>query len=270
MNKIIRKKNENYTIVSNVCIRDNRLSLKAKGLMSLVMSLPNDWDFSIQGLSLIVKEGKSAIYTAINELKDFGYCQVVSNRDDKGKIIGNDYTFFEEPCADVPYTDVPYTENQDMDNPNMDNQDLENQPQINKDIKEIKNETIKEKEDTNVSLKKKTIEDAQNDFYNSLIPYVSVYGKEMVRAFYDYWTEPNKSKTKMRFQIEKTWDVSRRLARWEKNNNKQFNNNNYGRPKTNSDKFIDSVREANDFAAQLRANIGKQTDMGYGDSEEVW
>ena len=52
-----------------------------------------------------------------------------------------------------------------------------------------------------------------------------------------------------------------------RNNN---NNNNYGRPKTNSDKFIDSVREANDFAAQLRANIGKQTDMGYGDSEEVW
>ena len=48
------------------------------------------------------------------------------------------------------------------------------------------------------------------------------------------------------------------------------NNNNHGRPKTNSDKFIDSVREANDFAAQLRANIGKQTDMGYGDSEEVW
>lgn len=52
-----------------------------------------------------------------------------------------------------------------------------------------------------------------------------------------------------------------------RNNN---NNNNYGRPKTNSDRFIDSVREANDFAAQLRANIGKQTDMGYGDSEEVW
>ena len=109
--------------------------------MSLVMSLPDDWDFSIQGLSSIVKEGKSAIYTAINELKDFGYCQVVSNRDDKGKIIGNDYTFFEEPC-----TEKPYTENQDMDNPNMDNQDLENQPQINKDIKEIKTEKLKEKD----------------------------------------------------------------------------------------------------------------------------
>lgn len=161
MNKIIRKKNGNYTVVSNVCIRDNRLSLKAKGLMSLVMSLPNDWDFSIQGLSSIVKEGKSAIYTAINELKDFGYCQVVSNRDDKGKIIGNDYTFFEEPC-----TDIPYTENQDTDNQNMDNQDLENQPQINKDIREIKTKIIKE-EDTNVSPKKndyQVIVDCWNEY----------------------------------------------------------------------------------------------------------
>lgn len=155
MNKITRKKNENYTIVSNVCVRDNRLSLKAKGLMSLVMSLPDGWDFSIQGLSSIVKEGKSAIYAAINELKDFGYCRVISNRDDKGKIIGNDYTFFEEPCADIPYTENPYTENQDMDNPNMDNQDLENQPQINKDIKEIKTEIIKKKKILSYLLKKK-------------------------------------------------------------------------------------------------------------------
>lgn len=121
--------------------------------MSLVMSLPNDWDFSIQGLSSIVKEGKSAIYAAINELKEFGYCNVITSRDDKGKIIGNDYTFFEEPC-----TVIPFTEKQDMDNPNMDNQDLENQPQINKDIKETKKEIIKEKEDTKVSPKKKAQE----------------------------------------------------------------------------------------------------------------
>lgn len=173
MNKIIRKKNENYTIVSNVCVRDNRLSLKAKGLMSLVMSLPNDWDFSIQGLSSIVKEGKSSIYAAINELKEFGYCNVITSRDDKGKIIGNDYTFFEEPCADIPYTENPYTENQDMDNPNMDNQDLENQPQINKDIKEIKTEIIKEKENTNVFPKKKS-----SRFIKPTVEEVDAYVKE--------------------------------------------------------------------------------------------
>lgn len=168
MNKIIRKKNENYTIVSNVCVRDNRISLKAKGMMSLVMSLPDDWDFSIQGLSSIVKEGKSAIYAAINELKEFGYCNVITSRVDKGKIIGNDYTFFEEPC-----TDIPYTENQDADNPNMDNQDLENQPQINKDIKEIKTETIKEKENTNVFPKKKS-----SRFIKPTVEEVDAYVKE--------------------------------------------------------------------------------------------
>lgn len=136
--------------------------------MSLVMSLPDDWDFSIQGLSSIVKEGKSAIYAAINELKEFGYCNVITSRDDKGKIIGNDYTFFEEPC-----TDIPYTENQDADNPNMDNQDLENQPQINKDIKEIKTETIKEKENTNVFPKKKS-----SRFIKPTVEEVDAYVKE--------------------------------------------------------------------------------------------
>lgn len=51
-------------------------------------------------------------------------------------------------------------------------------------------------------------------FYESLIPYVSLYGKETIRAFYDYWSEPNKSHTKFRMELERTWDVSRRLRTW--------------------------------------------------------
>ena len=51
-------------------------------------------------------------------------------------------------------------------------------------------------------------------FYESLIPFVSIYGKEMVRAFYDYWSEPNRSETKMKFELERTWDVKRRLNTW--------------------------------------------------------
>lgn len=51
-------------------------------------------------------------------------------------------------------------------------------------------------------------------FYKSLIPYVDKYGKDMIRAFYDYWTELNKSETKMRFELQKTWEVSKRLATW--------------------------------------------------------
>ena len=127
---------------------------------------------------------------------------------------------------------------------------------------------LKEKSNTIVLDKKKKIEDAQKKFYNSLVPYVSIYGKEMIRAFYDYWTEPNKSKTKIRFQMERTWDLERRLARWEKNN--KSNNNNYGRAKTNTEKFYESIAEANEFSKKLRERIGKPTELREGDSDEVW
>ncbi|MDR2917827.1 MAG: DUF4373 domain-containing protein [Tannerella sp.] len=58
----------------------------------------------------------------------------------------------------------------------------------------------------------------QEDFYNSLIPYVERYGPEMVRNFFDYWSEMNKSETKMKFELNKTWEVAKRLATWAKNN----------------------------------------------------
>ncbi len=147
--------------------------------MSLIMSLPDDWDFSIQGLASIVKEGKSAIYAAITELKDFGYCEVVSNRDDKGKIIGNDYTFFEEPNSEKPYT-----EKRDMDYQDMDYQDLENQPQINKDIKEIKTETIKEKEDKSSSKKKQDLDlSIVDSSFLSVVEMWIAYKKEKSQSY---------------------------------------------------------------------------------------
>lgn len=62
------------------------------------------------------------------------------------------------------------------------------------------------------------------EFYRSLIPYVSTYGRDMVREFFDYWSEPNKSGSKLRFEQEKTWDLSRRLARWS-NHNKEYKSN---------------------------------------------
>ena len=58
----------------------------------------------------------------------------------------------------------------------------------------------------------------QREFYNSLKPYISDFYKQTLREFYDYWSEPNKSKTKIRWQLEKTWDIKRRLDRWASNN----------------------------------------------------
>ena len=132
MNIVKRKKNKNYTTISNVCVRDDRLSMQAKGLMCLVMSLPDDWDFSIPGLLSITKERQSAVYSAINELKKYGYCELKTIRDKKGKITGKDYVFYEEPPhQENPHQENPYQENQDMDNQDMDNQDMENPHQEN-------------------------------------------------------------------------------------------------------------------------------------------
>jgi hypothetical protein len=58
----------------------------------------------------------------------------------------------------------------------------------------------------------------QNEFYQTLIPFVPVFGRSTVRDFYNYWSEPNKSKTKIKWQLEKTWDTKRRLLRWSQNN----------------------------------------------------
>lgn len=171
MNRIIRKKNENYTIISNVFVRDNRISLKAKGLMALIMSLPPDWEFSIRGIVATVAEGKAAIYTAIKELRQYGYCDIVGCRDERGKMTGNDYIFYEESklsnleSADNEVVNPrsenrdmdniePYTENRNMDEltphtdyQHTDNRDMENRPQINKEDNKGKKEINKESDE---------------------------------------------------------------------------------------------------------------------------
>jgi hypothetical protein len=148
-------KNDNFTIISNVFLKDTNLSIKAKGFLAVVMGLPNDWEFSINGVCSILKEGKTAIYSIIDELKNNGYCSVVMSRDEKGRITGSDYTFYEEPQADEPYTESPNTES-----PNTDNQ-----PQLSTyNINDLFNEELKEKEDESSSKKEPTWRDDFNIF----------------------------------------------------------------------------------------------------------
>lgn len=78
-------------------------------------------------------------------------------------------------------------------------------------------------------------------FYKSLIPYLDKYDKAMLRKFYDYWSEPNKNKTKMRFELEKTWEVGRRLATWKARDDNDFRRRNGGRGLT----VIDAVMAGN-------------------------
>ena len=80
--------------------------------------------------------------------------------------------------------------------------------------KETSTKVEAKKDKLSLAHAKELLEVRSKKFYDSLIPFVELYGKEMIRAFYDYWTEPNKSRTKMRFELEKTWDVKRRLNTW--------------------------------------------------------
>lgn len=116
-------KNKDYTVMSNTHLRDKRLSLKAVGLLSIVLSLPDDWHYTINGLVGSVKDGKDSVESAIKELKKNGYLRV-----DKIYPNGNcnriqyQYTFFEKSQEVV----FQHLENQDIENQEVESQVFEN------------------------------------------------------------------------------------------------------------------------------------------------
>ncbi|MBQ8738904.1 MAG: hypothetical protein IJZ04_05335 [Clostridia bacterium] len=123
------EKTKGFTVMSNYHLRDKNLSLKAKGLLSVVLSLPEDWCYSIKGLEKICKEGKASVGTALKELEIFKYLKRERTFDEKGRISGFQYVFYEFPQG--PYTENQDMENQDMENPYPENPDMENRTQLN-------------------------------------------------------------------------------------------------------------------------------------------
>ena len=144
MNKVYCIKNTNYTTLSNEFFRNEKLSLKAKGLLALVLTLPQDWNFTIKGICSIIKESTTCVYNTIKELKQFGYCTIGRIRDEKGKIIGTDYTFFESPDLAAHNAKKPHMENPHMDNPHMENVIQQNKDINNTSISLNKNNNIKQ------------------------------------------------------------------------------------------------------------------------------
>ena len=104
------EKNSDYTVMSNHHLRNRALSLKAKGLLSQMLSLPEDWDYTLQGLARINRESIDAIRQAIRELEQAGYIQRSRERDEKGRLRGADYVIFELPQP-VPASVSPTLEN---------------------------------------------------------------------------------------------------------------------------------------------------------------
>ena len=130
------EKTQNYTVMSNHHLRNMDLSLKSKGLLSMMLSLPEDWNYTTRGLAKICKEGTDSISSALKELERAGYIVRNRLRDRKGKIVDVEYVIYETPRLpepDVPDEGTPDASCPDTENPDMDGPGLENRPQTNKD-----------------------------------------------------------------------------------------------------------------------------------------
>ena len=113
------ERTRDYTVMSNHHLRNANLSLKAKGLLSMMLSLPDDWNYTTRGLAKICKEGVDAIGAALRELEGAGYIVRHQRRDKSGRITDTEYVIYEQPQPDMsqPDTASPDTENPDMEKP---------------------------------------------------------------------------------------------------------------------------------------------------------
>jgi len=109
------EKNNNYTVMSNYHLRDKNLTFKAKGMLSFMLSLPDDWDYSLNGLCSVSKEGITSIRNALHELEEYKYLERKRVQNSKG-CFDYDYYIYEQPYT--TNQEQPHIENLHADNRN--------------------------------------------------------------------------------------------------------------------------------------------------------
>ena len=122
------ERTRDYTVMSNHHLRNANLSLKAKGLLSMMLSLPEDWNYTTRGLAKICKEGVDAIGAALRELEGAGYIVRHQRRDKSGRITDTEYVIYEQPQPDMSQPD---TASPDTGKPDMDKPDTEKPAELN-------------------------------------------------------------------------------------------------------------------------------------------
>ena len=125
------ERTRDYTVMSNHHLRNGKLSLKAKGLLSMMLSLPEDWNYTTRGLAAICKEGVDAIGGALRELEAAGYIVRHQLRDRQGRISDTEYVIYEQPQPKNPDTPQPDTASPDTENPDMEKPDTEKPAELN-------------------------------------------------------------------------------------------------------------------------------------------
>lgn len=118
-------KTANFTVMSNYHFKEKKMSLKAKGMLSLMLSLPEDWDYTVAGLVTLSSDGKDGVNSALKELERFGYLTRRRMTNSKGQFAGMEYNIFEQPQEN------PIAEKPIQDNPIQEKPMQGKQPQLN-------------------------------------------------------------------------------------------------------------------------------------------
>ena len=169
---IIRvNKTKNYTVLSNHHFKEKQMSLKGKGLLSLMLSLPDDWNYSIAGLVSLSKDGKDSVMAALAELEKFGYLTRIRTTNSKGQFSGVEYNIYEEPQLNNPVA-----EKQNEDNQHEDNTNAENPPQLKtKFNKKTKNKILKESNTKDIDIYEPILANVVNtEIRNLYVDYVEM------------------------------------------------------------------------------------------------
>lgn len=199
-------KNRNYTVMSNHHLRDRNLSLRAIGLLSKMLSLPDDWDYSVPGLVAICQESKNIIQGALKELEKNGYLVRTMTRDSSGHI-GYNYDVYEQPQHTLPRPEKPFTVEPCTVSPSTVEPCTEKQPQLNtKEVstKELNTERVNTEDavvDTNlVNIVDQPEEESIDDdgfgkiveFYQENFGMMSSFLCDDMRQTYNEWQQQSK------------------------------------------------------------------------------
>ena len=109
------EKNREFVVMNNKFLREKRMSLKAKGLLAMCLALPDDWEYSINGLCAICKESQTSIRSALKELETFGHLKRERKQNEKGQFI------YEYVIYEIPYAGFVYADNQQTDKAHTEN-----------------------------------------------------------------------------------------------------------------------------------------------------
>ena len=134
------KKEKDFTQIDNCVFRDKSLSMKAKGLLTQIYSLPDDWSYSIRGLASLFKDGKEAVNNALNELIEHGYIVRTQRVGENGQYDGYEYDIYETPQAGVsekPFTENPITENPITESQTVSISNISNTKVLNTNVLDI-------------------------------------------------------------------------------------------------------------------------------------